>query len=161
MALAGLLCLAAASDPAERLSDPAKEARARILFREIRCVVCQSESIDDSEAALAHDIRQVVREQVSEGRTNSQIKQYLVARYGEFVLLKPSFSWTNAALWLTPILAALCGGVAIVIYVGKPRSETEAPLSAEEEAEVRKLLVRHAFASRPPQENTEDELSVS
>lgn len=160
-ALGGVLCLAAASDPAERLSDPAKEARARTLFREVRCVVCQSESIDDSEADIAHDLRQAVREQVAAGRSDAEIKRYLVARYGEFVLLKPSFSWGNAALWLTPFLAALGGGAAIVVYIRRRERVASAPLSPEEEAEVRKLMVRHAFAASSPQENTQDDLSVS
>jgi cytochrome c-type biogenesis protein CcmH len=160
-ALAGLLCLAAASDPAERLKDPAQEAHARALFQEVRCVVCQSQSIDDSEAEIAHDLRQVVREQVAVGRSDSEIKRYLVARYGEFVLMKPSFSWANAALWLTPLLAALCGGAAIVCYVRRRKPEPTAPLSSEEEAKVRDLLARHAFASSSSHDNTEDDLSVS
>jgi cytochrome c-type biogenesis protein CcmH len=82
----------AAADPAERLPDPVQEARAREIFREVRCLVCQNESIDDSEAALAGDLRQVVRDQVKQGRSDKQIRAFLVERYGEFVLLKPPFS---------------------------------------------------------------------
>src|SRR6516165_7587694 len=104
-ALAAALCMAAASDPADRLPDPAQEAKARAIFQQIRCVVCQNESIDDSEAPLAHDLRQIVRDQVRQGRSEAQIKAFLVARYGQFVLLRPSFSLGNAPLWLlTPAL---------------------------------------------------------
>jgi cytochrome c-type biogenesis protein CcmH len=160
-ALSGALCLAAASDPAERLRDPAKEAHARALFREIRCVECQSESIDESEAPLAHDLRQIVREQVSAGRSDAEIKRYLTDRYGEFVLLKPGFSAANAVVWVLPVVAALGGGLAIVLYVRRRGREPEPDLTAEEEAKLRDLMAGHAFAARWPQENTEDDLSVS
>jgi cytochrome c-type biogenesis protein CcmH len=161
--LGGVLCLAAASDPAERLTDPAKEARARALFQQVRCVQCQSESIDDSDAPLAHDLRQVVREQVAAGRSDGEIKRYLTARYGEFILMRPLFSWGNAALWLTPVLALLGGGAVLAVQArrGAARPEPEAPLSIVEEAELKRLLERHAFAPRSPQENTEDDVSVS
>ncbi|RYF88830.1 MAG: cytochrome c-type biogenesis protein CcmH, partial [Caulobacteraceae bacterium] len=99
IALAALACVAAASDPAERLSDPAQEARARALFREVRCLVCQNESIDDSTAGLAGDLRKVIREQVAAGRDDAEIRAFLVDRYGEFALLKPAFSAPNAVLW--------------------------------------------------------------
>jgi cytochrome c-type biogenesis protein CcmH len=160
-ALAGLLCLASASDPAERLRDPAQEARARALFREVRCLQCQSESIDDSEAPLAHDLRQLVREQVAAGRSDAQIRRYLVDRYGEFALLKPSFSWSNAALWLVPLGATLGGAGAFVLYLRRRRREPEAELTAEEEAEIRNLMERHAFAATAPHEINQDDLSVS
>jgi cytochrome c-type biogenesis protein CcmH len=129
-----VLSLAAASDPSERLHDPAQEARARGLFREVRCLVCQNESIDDSEADLAHDLRRIVREQVAAGRTDVQVRAFLQARYGEFVLLKPPFSWGNAILWGAPFLVA-AGGLAILILRRKPPQEPE-DLSAEEEAEL-------------------------
>ena len=132
-ALTSLVLMAAASDPSERLPDPAQEARARALFQQVRCVVCQNESIDDSEAALARDLRQVVRDQVRQGRKDREIKAFLVARYGQFILLRPSFSWGNALLWLTPF-AVLAGGAAFVaLRVRRPRP-LEAPLSAGEEA---------------------------
>jgi cytochrome c-type biogenesis protein CcmH len=96
-ALAGVLCIAgSASDPAERLPDPAQEARARAIFEDVRCLVCQNESIDDSEAELAGDLRRIVREQVRQGRSDAEIKRFLTDRYGEFVLLTPAF---NAATW--------------------------------------------------------------
>ena len=111
--LAGSLALVfgagAASDPSERLPDPAAEARARALFAEIRCVVCQNESIDDSEADLAGDLRRIVREQVAEGRTDAQVRTFLTQRYGDFVLMKPKFSPANLPLWLTPFVIVLTG----------------------------------------------------
>jgi cytochrome c-type biogenesis protein CcmH len=85
-ALAAVFCMAAAADPAERLPDPSQEARARHIFEQVRCLVCQNESIDDSQAELAHDLRQIVRDQVRQGRSDDQIKDFLVQRYGEFVL---------------------------------------------------------------------------
>ncbi len=109
-ALAGVLSLAAASDPAERLKDPAQEAQARQIFRDVRCLVCQNESIDDSEAELAHDLRQIVREQIRAGKSSAQIKAFLTERYGEFVLLTPSFSAGNLALWAGPFLVVILGG---------------------------------------------------
>src|SRR6185437_773630 len=89
---AGLLCIAAAADPADRLPDPAQEARARAIFADVRCLVCQNESIDDSEAELAGDLRRTIREQVKAGRSDAQIKRFLTDRYGEFVLMTPRFS---------------------------------------------------------------------
>ena len=137
-ALAALACLAAAEDPAERLADPGQEARARALFAEIRCVVCQNESIDASEAELARDLRGVVREQVAAGRSDREIKAFLVGRYGEFVLLRPRFSWGNAALWLTPFLVA---GAGLAIVLGRGRRPVSAPrLSEEEERRLEAVL---------------------
>jgi cytochrome c-type biogenesis protein CcmH len=159
-ALGGAMSLAAASDPAERLKDPAKEARAHALFREIRCVQCQSESIDDSEASMARDFRQIVREQVAEGRSDPEIKRWFRDRYGEFVLLRPSFGAGNVILWLLPFVAALGGGAVIVFYVRRRGREAEAALTEEEEAKLKDLMTRHAFAATWPQENTEDDLSV-
>lgn len=136
-ALAGVLCLAAASDPAERLADPAQEARARHIFQDVRCLVCQNESIDDSEAELAHDLRQVVRQQVAAGRSDAQIKQFLTDRYGEFVLMKPSFTAANLALWLVPFLIVLGG---LLLLFARLRNRTpEAELSQEEIERLRRL----------------------
>ena len=100
--LAALFCIAAAADPAERLPDPVLEARARAMFVQIRCVVCQNESIDDSEADIARDLRQTIRRQIAAGRSDAEVRGFLVRRYGEFILLRPRFSPENAALWLTP-----------------------------------------------------------
>jgi cytochrome c-type biogenesis protein CcmH len=129
-ALAGALCLAAASDPADRLPDPAQEAKARAIFRDVRCLVCQNESIDDSEADLARDLRQIVREQVKAGRSEGEIKRFLTDRYGEFVLLTPSFSLGNLALWIGPFLVVLAGGGLLFSRLRNRTPDTE--LSAEE-----------------------------
>lgn len=141
-ALAAVACMAAASDPSERLSDPAQEARARGLFKEVRCLVCQNESIDDSEAALAHDLRVLVRDQVKQGRSDDEIRAFLTERYGEFVLLKPPFSAGNAVLWLTPLGVLLAGGGLMVALLRRRRNEQAAPetLSADEEARLQRLL---------------------
>jgi S1-C subfamily serine protease len=117
---AAVFCLGAASDPAERLANPAKEAHARDLFKEVRCVVCQSESIDDSDADLAKDLRRLVREQVAAGRSDAQIRDFLVARYGEFVLLKPRFSISHALLWFGPGLLLVLGGAGLLWRVRRP-----------------------------------------
>ena len=108
-ALAAVFCMAAAADPSERLADPAQEARARHIFAEVRCLVCQNESIDDSQAELARDLRRIVRDQIRAGRSDGQVKRYLVDRYGEFVLLRPSLSAGNAVLWGGPFLVVLAG----------------------------------------------------
>lgn len=137
-ALAALSIAAASNDPAEQLKDPAQEARARALFREVRCLVCQNESIDDSEAELAGDLRQVVRQQVAAGKSDAEIKRYLVDRYGEFALLKPSFSPGNAILWLTPFVLVLGGGAVLILRVHKAQPP-DAGLSPEEEARLKAL----------------------
>ena len=136
-ALAGVLCMGAASDPAERLPDPAQEARAREIFREVRCMVCQNETIDDSEAELARDLRMVVREQVKAGRSEAEVKAFLTARYGEFVLMRPSFSAGNLALWLGPLLVVL-GGAALLVTRLRNRSP-EAELSPQETDRLARL----------------------
>jgi cytochrome c-type biogenesis protein CcmH len=136
-ALAGVLCLAAAADPADRLPDPAQEARARAIFADVRCLVCQNESIDDSEAELAHDLRQVVRDQVRQGRTDAQIKHYLTDRYGEFVLMTPAFSWVNLALWGGPFAVVILGAGLLFARL-RNRSAAE-ELSPEEADRVRRL----------------------
>ena len=138
--LAALGCLAAA-EPGEALPDPAQEARARALFSEIRCVVCQNEAIDSSQAELARDLRGVVREQVAAGRSDREIKAFLVDRYGEFVLFRPRFGWSNAALWLTPFGLVLAGAA---MLLARSRSAagrlSSAPaLSQEEEARLSAL----------------------
>ncbi|EJL29663.1 protein involved in biosynthesis of c-type cytochromes [Caulobacter sp. AP07] len=144
--LAAVACLAgAAADPADRLPDPAQEARARAIFREVRCLVCQNESIDDSEAALAGDLRSIVRDQVKQGRNDSQIRAFLVERYGEFVLLKPPFSPGNALLWATPVVALVLGAVLMIVLLRRraapsPAGEDPEALSQAEEARLQVLL---------------------
>ncbi len=142
VAIAAVACMAAASDPSERLADPGQEARAREIFKQVRCLVCQNESIDDSEADLARDLRVLVRDQVKQGRSDGEIRAFLTERYGEFVLLKPPFSPGNAVLWLTPLAVLLAGG-GLMVALLRRRREAEAPpeaLSAEEEARLRGLL---------------------
>jgi len=129
--LAGALLSATplfAVEPGEMLTDPSLEARARALSKELRCMVCQNQSIDDSEAPLAHDLRVIVRERLAAGDSDPQVVDFLVARYGEFVLLKPRLSWHTAALWGLPPAILLIGIVTIVIVVGRRRS---APAAAE------------------------------
>jgi cytochrome c-type biogenesis protein CcmH len=135
--LAAALTLAAVGDPADRLPNAAQEARARSLFRETRCVVCQGESIDESDAPLAADLRRAVRSQVASGRSDGQIRAFLVARYGDFVLFRPPLSWTNLLLWAGPFLVAL-GGLALLI--GRERRSPAPDLSAEEEAKLKQLF---------------------
>src|ERR1700680_1304367 len=108
---------AVAVQPDEMLADPKLEARARTLSRELRCMVCQNQSIDDSEAPLAGDLRVLVRERLKAGDSDTQVLDFLVARYGEFVLLKPRLSWHTAALWGLPPTVLLVGAVIILIEV--------------------------------------------
>ena len=134
---AGVLCIAAAADPADRLPDPAQEARARAIFADVRCLVCQNESIDDSEAELAGDLRRVVREQVKAGRSDAEIKRFLTDRYGEFVLMTPAFSWMNLALWGGPFLVVVLGAGLLATRLRSRPGEAE--LSPEEAERVRRL----------------------
>jgi len=138
VALAGALCLAAASDPAERLPDPAQEAKAREIFRDVRCLVCQNESIDDSEAELAHDLRQIVREQVKAGKSAPEIKAFLTDRYGEFVLLTPSFSAGNVALWAGPFVVVFAG--LVLLFLRLRNGTIDAELDSAEAARVQRLI---------------------
>jgi len=134
--IAAMLCIgAAASDPAERLADPVKEAHARSLFRQIRCLVCQNESIDESEAPLADDLRKLVRQQIVEGRSDNQIRQFLVQRFGAFVLLKPPFDLGDAPLWLAPFAIIGVGG-ALIAWRGAKPLRLEPPLSEAERARL-------------------------
>lgn len=136
--LAALLCLGGASDPGDRLDNPAQEAHAERLFTEIRCIVCQSESIDDSEAELARNLRQRVRAEVAAGRTDAQIKADLVHSYGEFILLRPQFSWANSLLWLGPFAVVLAGLAAL--FTRRARTAPEGGLTADEEARLKGLM---------------------
>jgi cytochrome c-type biogenesis protein CcmH len=130
--IGAVLCIAAASDPAERLPDPVQEARARELFREVRCLVCQNESIDDSNAELAADLRRLVREEVKAGKTDAEVRKHLTDRYGEFVLLKPAFSLGNAALWGAPALVVIVGLLLLLRNLrNRPADEELSPDEAE------------------------------
>jgi len=152
---AAVVCTAGASDPADRLRDPAQEARAEHLFTQLRCVVCQNESINDSEADLAHDLRQIVRQQVEEGRSDAQIKSFLVARYGEFILLKPKFSLGNSVLWLAPLLIVLCGG-AFFAMRSRGGTRLEPALTPEEEAKLGALQAQVVDGARPVAAGTQN-----
>ena len=126
--------------PDEVMSDPAKEARARDLSRELRCMVCQNQSIDESDADLARDLRILVRQRLVAGDTDQQVMDYIVSRYGEFVLLKPRFSLRNALLWGTPVLLLVAGGLFIVLSARSRRPVSGSTLSAEEQAALDKML---------------------
>jgi cytochrome c-type biogenesis protein CcmH len=128
--------------PDEMLADPALEARARAISEGLRCMVCQNQSIDDSDSELAHDLRVLVRERLTAGDSDAQVVDYIVSRYGEFVLLKPRFSLRNAALWGTPAVILLIGGLYLVFARG--RRHATAALSAEERAALDRILERRA-----------------
>jgi cytochrome c-type biogenesis protein CcmH len=133
-----------AVQPDEILSDPALEARARALSRELRCMVCQNQSIDDSDAPLARDLRLIVRERLKAGDTDTQVLELLTSRYGEFVLLRPSFSWHNALLWLAPLIVLVLGAGGLVLAFRRRHAATPeaAPLSPEEERRLREVIDR-------------------
>ncbi len=132
---------ALAVTPDEMLKDPALEARARHLSQELRCMVCQNQSIDDSEAPLAHDLRVLVRDRLTAGDSDRQVLDYLVARYGEFVLLKPPFALRTLLLWGLPPLALIAGMAGLLATLRRRRSVTEpAPLSAAEQRRLATLV---------------------
>ena len=125
----------AISDPAEMLPNPAQEARAEQVGRQLRCLVCQNESIEDSGADLARDLRSIVRQRVAAGDTDGQVTAWMVARYGDFVRLRPPFNGVTALLWLSPVLALLIG-LAAIAFGRRARVALPAPLSAAERARV-------------------------
>ena len=135
-----VLTPAHAVEPGEILKDPALEARARTISQELRCVVCQNQSIDDSNAPLAHDLRVIVRERLTAGDTDSQVLAFVESRYGEFVLLRPRFKLQTLLLWLTPLL--LLGGAAVFLVRARSRepASSVAPLSADEQKRLDELL---------------------
>ncbi len=146
--LAFLICLTlpttvSAVQPDEVLSDPVLEERARELSARIRCMVCQNQSIDDSDAPLARDLRILVRERLTKGDSDDQVIDYLVDRYGEFVLLRPVFAVHTLVLWLSPILLLIVGGLAIWLTRRRPTPTTPTgavPLSDDEQAAINKIL---------------------
>src|SRR5215218_5305422 len=161
IAISAVLLLAALAAPAayavqpdEIMTDPAKEARARELSRELRCMVCQNQSIDDSDAPLARDLRLLVRERIAGGDSDSQVIDFLVARYGEFVLLKPRLEPHTLLLWLLAPLLLLGGGLALWSYSrrgGKSAAanETAVKLTAEEEARLERLMQAEPAPDKP------------
>lgn len=144
LALVMLLVLsvpALAVRPDEMLADPGLEARARTISEGLRCLVCQNQSIDDSDADLAHDLRVIVRERLTAGDTDDQVRAYLVARYGEYVLLNPVIAPHTLLLWIAAPVALLLGGIAVVIGARRKRAVvTEGgELSAEEQKALDEL----------------------
>lgn len=135
LAIAALPALAVTPD--ELLPDPALEARARTLSAELRCMVCQNQSIDDSDASLAKDIRVLIRERIAKGETNAQIRDFLVSRYGDFILLNPPFRTGTLLLWLGAPLALALGALALAR--GGARPGATAPLSPDEERRLGEL----------------------
>jgi cytochrome c-type biogenesis protein CcmH len=136
--LASLAGPALAVQPDEVMKDPALETRARALSGELRCLVCQNESIDDSEAPLARDIRILIRERIGKGESNDSVRAYLVSRYGDFILLKPPFKPETLLLWLSPVLT-LGLGVAAALYARRRAPSATPRLSDDEEARLAAL----------------------
>jgi cytochrome c-type biogenesis protein CcmH len=141
--LAALLLLSSAAlavEPSEQLADPALEARARALSQELRCQVCQNQSIDDSNAPLAADLRRLVRERLQAGDSDRAVLDFLVQRYGDNVLLRPPLRLDTALLWFGPLALLLVAGAAIVLRARAQRAAPAvAPLSREEEARLAAL----------------------
>ena len=139
LAIAFSATVARAVLPDEVLEDPVLESRARALSAELRCLVCQNQSIDDSNAELARDLRILVRERLVAGDTNEEVMAFIVSRYGEFVLLKPKFSIQNLALWGTPLVVILAGG-AFLLLRGRGARTQPGRLSADEEERLGEIL---------------------
>jgi cytochrome c-type biogenesis protein CcmH len=133
-----------AVQPDEILPDAALEARARSLSRELRCMVCQNQSIDDSDAPLARDLRILVRERLKSGDSDAQVLEFLTSRYGEFVLLKPSLSGRTALLWLAPASLLIAGAVGLITVSRRRRTASiePVPLSADEERRIQDVINR-------------------
>ena len=136
-----LVPTALAVEPSERLSDPALEARARALSTELRCLVCQNETIDESGAPLAHDLRVLLRERIAAGDTDAQAVKFLTDRYGDFVLLRPPVEPATYLLWFGPIIVLLLAGSGALLYLRQRKAAAPvAPLSAAEQQRIERLL---------------------
>ncbi len=135
-----LLAPAGAVDPREKLADPALEARARDISKGLRCVVCQNQSIDDSDATLARDLRLLVRDRLTAGDSDKQVVDYVVSRYGDFVLLKPPFKTTTLALWLGPLFIVVIALLGAVFYFRRQRAIASGAGVAELTDEERRRL---------------------
>jgi cytochrome c-type biogenesis protein CcmH len=135
-----------AVNPSEVLNDPALETRAREISKHLRCLVCQNQSIDDSDAELARDLRVLVRERLRAGDTDDQVIGYVVSRYGDFVLLKPPFKASTYVLWIGPGVVFLAGVMALILFfrrrarTGAPSAHQPPPLSLEEKNRLRALM---------------------
>jgi cytochrome c-type biogenesis protein CcmH len=141
VAIAMLVAIAPALavEPDEILKNPALEGRARALSAEFRCLVCQNQSIDDSEAPLARDLRLLIREHLVKGESDQEVKDFVVQRYGDFVLLKPRLTWRTLLLWATPF-AVLLAALAMFLTRRSGPTDREGPLSEKEQADLRKAL---------------------
>jgi cytochrome c-type biogenesis protein CcmH len=128
-----------AVEPDEMMKDPALEARARVLSQTLRCMVCQNESIDESNAPLARDLRLLVRERIEKGDSDPEVREFLVARYVEFILLTPRLSARTLLLWAAPILVLLVGGIGFAVTI-RSRNAVQAPLSDAEKRRLTALL---------------------
>ena len=123
------------------LADPVQETRARDIMEDLRCLVCQNQSITDSNAELARDLREIVRERVAAGETDAQVHQYMVDRYGDWILMKPPFNVRTALLWLAPALMLIAGGVGAWVFIRRQRAPVQPEaLDAQERARLRALL---------------------
>lgn len=129
-----------AVEPSERLADPALEARARTLSKELRCLVCQNQSIDESNADLAHDLRVLLRQRLVAGDTDRQALDYIASRYGVFVLLEPPFAPATYLLWLTPPLLVLGTGVFLILRARRRPDQAPSALTEEEQHRAALLL---------------------
>lgn len=135
--------------PDEMLDDPALEQRARDISAKLRCLVCQNQSIDDSDASLAHDLRVIVRERLVQGDSNEEVMDYVVSRYGEFVLLQPRFSARNLLLWGTPVIGLVLGLIAIAfLYRMRNRAAPVNRLTDEEQDRLSKILAEGEESGR-------------
>jgi cytochrome c-type biogenesis protein CcmH len=134
---------ALAVQPDEVLSDPVLEARARALSQKLRCMVCQNQSIDDSDAPLARDLRLLVRERLKAGDSDTQVREFLVARYGEFVLLEPQRDSRTFLLWSMPLLVLVLGGLILLRFFRRPQAVPKA-LTAEEKRRLKALSGKSA-----------------
>jgi cytochrome c-type biogenesis protein CcmH len=139
----------AATSPGEMLKDPGLEARARALGKELRCLVCQNQSIDDSDADLAKDLRHLVRERLVAGDSDEQVRAFLTDRYGDFVLLKPPVRPITWLLWFGPLAVLLVGGGLVVAFFRGRRPEPAAELDAGERERLQRLLAEDGGAGRP------------
>ena len=140
LALALLLAApASAVLPDEMLKDAAQEQRARAISKDLRCVVCQNQSIDDSDAPLARDLRLLVREQIALGKSDAEVRDYVVARYGNFVLLKPPVEADTLLLWAGPFAVLLLGALGLVLWRRRAPAAEAAPLTEAERAELDRL----------------------
>jgi len=126
--------------PDEQLKDPALEARARVISAQLRCLVCQNQSIDDSEAPLAKDLRTLVREQITAGKSDEQVLDYVVERYGQYVLLKPRFEPETLILWGTPFAVLLIAGAAMILRRKRADVAPETPLSDDEKRALERAM---------------------